>query len=128
MRMVSAALVLALAACVPHPPEGAPPPPSGQCDADPAASVVGREATAELVAEARRLSGARQVRVIRPGQMVTMEYSAERLNLHVDARNRVERLACGYGRGRAKAAQSLTGVTGTPGTSARKAKRFPASG
>jgi hypothetical protein len=97
MRMPSAALALALAlgACIPAPPQSAPPPPSGQCDAAPAAGLVGREATAELVAEARRLSGARQARVIRPGQMVTMEYSADRLNLYLDDRNRVERLACG---------------------------------
>jgi hypothetical protein len=103
MRMFSATLAVALGACIPAPPEGAPPPPSegaptplqGQCDADRAVGLVGREATAERVAEAQRLSGARRLRVIRPGQAVTMDYNSGRLNVHVDTQNRVERLACG---------------------------------
>ena len=57
--------------------------------------MIGREATPALVARAKARAGASLVRVIRPGQAVTMDYSAGRLNVVVDARNRVERFTCG---------------------------------
>jgi len=34
-------------------------------------------------------------RVIHPGTMVTKDYRAERLNVHINAKGQVERLACG---------------------------------
>ena len=42
-----------------------------RCDAEAAREVVGREATADLVEEARSAAGADRVRTIKPGQMVT---------------------------------------------------------
>jgi hypothetical protein len=56
---------------------------------------VGREATPELAAELRRASGAKTVRWVRPGMLITMEYREDRLTAHVDARNRVIRANCG---------------------------------
>lgn len=38
---------------------------------------------------------AERVRVIRPGQPVTMDYSPERLNIELDAAGRIQRLSCG---------------------------------
>ena len=67
----------------------------GACDAAGTESLVGRPASAELAAEAQQRSGARTVRWLQPGQIVTMEYRAGRLNIHLDARNRVESFACG---------------------------------
>jgi peptidase inhibitor I78 family protein len=72
-----------------------PKPDAGTCNAAAARALAGRPATEELVAEALALTGARQARVIHPGMMVTMDYSADRLNVHVGPDGRVERLACG---------------------------------
>ncbi len=56
---------------------------------------VGREATSELAVELRRASGARTVRWVRPGMMVTMDYREDRLTVRLDERNRVIRANCG---------------------------------
>ena len=98
MRILAAAtLALGAAACSyripPH--ESTPPPEVGTCDAAPAQGLVGRPASAELIEEARRLTGARVWRWLRPGQIVTMEFHAGRLNLRLDARDRVEGISCG---------------------------------
>lgn len=91
---------LALAACGTTPPPAetgaAPPPPAGaSCEADPARVVVGQVASASVVEDARRRAGAHMARVIRPGQAVTLEYNASRLNLDVDASGKVVGVRCG---------------------------------
>ena len=68
---------------------------AGGCDASKAQALVGRQRAAPLSAEALRLTGARDVRWIRPGDMVTMDYREDRLNIHVDAQGRVTRVRCG---------------------------------
>ena len=65
------------------------------CDASRIQDLVGRAATQELGADAVRRSGAAAMRWLRPGDIVTMEYSPSRLNIHLDAQNRVARLVCG---------------------------------
>jgi hypothetical protein len=91
---VRAALAaLALAGCATT--GAAPPTLSGRCHADNLGDLVGRPATAALGADAIRRSGALRLRWIPPGAMVTMEYSAQRLNVNLDARGHVERFACG---------------------------------
>jgi len=94
MRILLAAL--ALAGCVP-PPQSTPAPPAepGTCNAAAAQGLVGRQGSPALAQQAQRLAGAGTVRFLRPGQIVTMEYRADRLNIHVDANNRVERIICG---------------------------------
>ncbi|MDO9402746.1 MAG: I78 family peptidase inhibitor [Polaromonas sp.] len=67
----------------------------GTCNAAPAQAVLGRVATAAVVEDARQRSGARMARVLRPNQVVTMEFSAERLNLSVDAASKITRVTCG---------------------------------
>ncbi len=68
---------------------------TGTCRTEALGELVGRLATSDLGGEAMRRSGARRLRWIRPGDTVTMDYSPERLNIHLDGRNRVERFACG---------------------------------
>lgn len=65
------------------------------CDAQPAQFAVGYTSTDALATEVRNRSGAYQVRVLRPEQAVTLEYSEQRINLEVDAGNRVTRVHCG---------------------------------
>ena len=93
MKSPIAALALSLSACATTPTEPSPPP--GACRAEAGTALVGRAATAELGAAALRLTGATRLRWIRPGDVVTMDYSPQRLNLHLDADGKVERLACG---------------------------------
>ena len=97
MKFLLAGTVLLTAGCIPQP-HGGPVPPSteqAECNAAPAQALVGRQASPDLAAEAQRLTGARVWRWLRPGQIVTMEFRANRLNLHVDSDNRVERIICG---------------------------------
>lgn len=84
---------LALAACATPTPDA--PVAHARCDAAAAQRHVGHPATPEMVEAARRDAGAERVRTIKPGQMVTMEYLAGRLNLYLDASGRIERIACG---------------------------------
>ncbi len=93
MRIALALLALAGSACSHL--QSTPPPPGGVCDAGPAQGLIGRQSSPALAREAQRLAGARTVRWLRPGQMVTMEFRADRLNLHLDGQDRVERINCG---------------------------------
>jgi hypothetical protein len=94
MRIVILA-ALAVAACAPAPTPGDAGPNPGQCDTARLGGLMGRAFTDSLRAEALRRSGARTARVIRPGDAVTMDYRADRLNVHLTAQSRVERFACG---------------------------------
>ena len=71
------------------------PPPGGRCDASGLGNLIGREASEALGAEALRRSRSRLLRWIRPGDIVTMDYNEQRLNIHLDDRNRAVRFACG---------------------------------
>ena len=57
--------------------------------------AVREQATAALVNDSRIRSGSQMARVIRPGQMVTKEYVAARLNLAVDDSGVVTAVTCG---------------------------------
>lgn len=89
---------LLMSACSSAPATGQavdPSPVSTRCNAAPAQFAVGRNADAALENEARTRAGAKAVRVLRPNQVVTMEFNAERLNLTVDDAGRVTQVNCG---------------------------------
>lgn len=89
---------LLMSACGTAPAAGQAPDPapvSGRCNAAPAQFAMGRNVDAALENEARTRAGAKTVRVLRPNQVVTMEFNAERLNLTVDDASRVTRVSCG---------------------------------
>ena len=65
------------------------------CNPDEARGAIGKEATAEVVEQARIAAGADVVRTLKPGQVITMEYHASRLNLSVDENNVVVDVSCG---------------------------------
>lgn len=96
IRLLAATLFLSAAGCATLPADDVGPGPARErCDASGLQSLVGRTATVELGAEAMRRSGARSLRWIQPGDAVTMDYRFDRLNVHLDDRNRVERFTCG---------------------------------
>lgn len=67
----------------------------GMCHADKAQYAVGKTYTVELGAEVQAASGAKAMRAIRPGQAVTMDYRQDRLNLELDAQDKITRASCG---------------------------------
>lgn len=95
--VLAVAATFSLVACATQPPLGtAPyPPQATQCDAERARWALGREATAEVVEEVRAATQSHAVRVIRPGQAVTMDYSPVRVNIHVNERNAITGITCG---------------------------------
>ncbi len=83
-----------LAACTPAPrpelPHNDPPTAADDCGATGLQGLVGRP---EAVLAGLR-SG-QPLRILHPGQAVTMEYSAARLTIEIDATGRIARLSCG---------------------------------
>ena len=69
--------------------------PGFTCQDEGLSSFVGREATAEVGAEILRQSGARTLRWISPATIVTMDLRADRVNVRLDAQNRIESVSCG---------------------------------
>jgi hypothetical protein len=59
------------------------------CNAEPAQRLVGEVYTPELGEEARVTAGARVERALRPGQIVTMEFRADRLSFTLDEKGRI---------------------------------------
>jgi hypothetical protein len=57
--------------------------------------LVGQRRSSRVAQRARRLTGARDVRWITPGMMVTMDYRADRVNLHLGTDDRVGSVRCG---------------------------------
>jgi hypothetical protein len=97
-----AGLFLILAGCAPATPPAEDvqipkdqPPAAGSCDAAKAQSFVGERESAAIAEQARQKSGARTVRWLRPGQIVTMEYRDDRLSLQLDARGTIIAIRCG---------------------------------
>lgn len=94
----AAALLAGCAAPAPAPASAAPAPPPEpvfQCSADGARFAVGQPLTPQLEAAARVRAAAGTVRVLKPGDAATTELNGGRLNLDVDARNRVTDVRCG---------------------------------
>jgi len=93
--MAGMLLIGACAAAPADPLEGIPEAGAGKCDAARAQALIGRTATTELGGEALRLTGAKALRWIQPGTMVTMDFRTDRLNIELDAQNRVTKIRCG---------------------------------
>jgi hypothetical protein len=94
----SALLLLALAACAtPPPPQSGGPASNGQavCDAGAAQWAIGKPATTDTIERVRVDSHSRVVRVLHPGQIITMEFSAERVDIRVDGNNVILAVTCG---------------------------------
>ena len=64
------------------------------CDFSRAEGFIGKPGDA-VAEDARAATGAKSVRVIRPGQAVTQDYRIDRLNLETDDAGTVVRVRCG---------------------------------
>ena len=95
MRIMSLLLLLPVAACAPAGPPPMIGPPPGICRGDALPSFIGQQATQELGSRMLAATGARNLRWVARGMMVTMDYSDQRLTVYLDASNRVERASCG---------------------------------
>ena len=99
MRRLAFSLLLA-AGCASVPTAGAEEPPAPEtaapgCDAARARHLIGRAQSEETAAEALRLTGARALRWLPPGTMVTMDYRPDRLNIDLDGSGKIINLRCG---------------------------------
>lgn len=74
-------------------------PPSGAasagCDAQPVQDLIGQKYSDSVGDDARSRSHSSQLRVMRPGQVMTMEYNPERLNIILDGGDAITALRCG---------------------------------
>ncbi|WP_028967090.1 I78 family peptidase inhibitor [Sphingomonas phyllosphaerae] len=94
-RAIGLVTLLALGACAkPAAPIAAAAAPGVQCDANAVESLVGRMA-ADVTADAQKRSGARFVRSYRSGDMLTMDFRPDRLNIERDAAGKVVKFSCG---------------------------------
>lgn len=71
------------------------PGPGRECRADRGQSMIGRPADDRAIASIRRATHSRTVRVVHPGQPVTMDFRPDRLTVEVDNRNRIVSARCG---------------------------------
>ncbi len=89
--MVAACVVLASSCCSA---DAASSPAAGPCNAEAAQGLVGQEKPTD--AEAMRLTSAKTVRQIQPGDMVTQDFREDRVTIETDpASGRVTRATCG---------------------------------
>ena len=64
------------------------------CNADPVQTAIGQQATPELLETYRQQAGAKMARILRPRDVITMEYNPQRLNLRVDEQDTVISVNC----------------------------------
>lgn len=70
-------------------------PPPGTCHNEVLGQFTGQPASQELGARILQASGARTIRWVPKGSVVTMEFSPERVTVLLDGSSRVERANCG---------------------------------
>ena len=70
-------------------------PPAPECDASQVQGLVGQTLDEAKAEQARVDAGATRVRVLKPGEMVTMEFDGERLNIEVDDKGAITAVRCG---------------------------------
>jgi Peptidase inhibitor I78 family len=76
-------------------PPSSSPPSAEDCDATKAQWAIGESESNELLERARVAAHAKSARFLRPDQIITMEYSSSRLNLHLGTQGVVGSVRCG---------------------------------
>lgn len=67
----------------------------GTCRPEPLAQFVGQPSSQELASRILAASGARVIRWVPKGGVVTMDYREDRVTVQLDGLNKVERANCG---------------------------------
>jgi hypothetical protein len=93
--LIAGSAALALAACTIAESDPVAGMPEGSCRNEPLAQFIGQSATPDLGAKMLSASGARLLRWVPKGGMVTMDFNPSRLTVQLDAANRVETARCG---------------------------------
>ena len=86
---------LALTACTIAESDPVPGLPEGNCRSEALGKFIGKPAGQDLGARMLAASGAKIIRWVPKGGMVTMDFSPNRLTVQLDANNRVETANCG---------------------------------
>lgn len=90
----SIVLALSVAACATMPP-----PPgamtTGACNADGARWAIGQAVDDDVVNRVLRDTSSRDARVLRPGDMATMDFRPDRVNIDVNERGAITGIRCG---------------------------------
>ena len=66
-----------------------------RCEAKAAEFAIGQKASPQLLEQARSRAGAQSARILKPDDMVTLEYRSDRLNLNTDDNLVINRVNCG---------------------------------
>lgn len=66
-----------------------------RCEASAAEFAIGKKASPQLLEQARTRAGAQNARILKPSDMVTLEYRSDRLNLNTDDNLIINRVNCG---------------------------------
>lgn len=95
MRIAFALCLLPLGACTIAQSQPADAMAGGECRNEALGQFVGQPVTQQLGSRMLAASGARVIRWVPKGSMVTMDFSAHRLTVYLDGSNRIERASCG---------------------------------
>ena len=95
MNRVVVALPLLLMTSCAHPDKPAATPPQADCHADRVQDLVGQPRSDALGDKARQRAGARVIRWIPTGAMVTMDYRFDRLDLRLGPDGKISAITCG---------------------------------
>ncbi|CAM3725179.1 I78 family peptidase inhibitor [Bordetella tumulicola] len=67
----------------------------GTCDAQAVQNLVGQQYTESLDSDIQSGAGANQIRVLKPGQVMTMEYNPARVNVIIEDNGAISAIRCG---------------------------------
>ena len=99
MRDLLLSSTLLLAACAAATPNEAAPVRGGDngktCDASNTSQFIGKTASPETQAAIQVATNSASLRLVHPDEMVTMEFSAGRVTVHVDSADKILRIVCG---------------------------------
>ncbi len=66
-----------------------------RCESKAAEFTIGQKASPQLLEQARARAGAQNARILKPNDMITLEYRSDRLNLNADDNLVITRVNCG---------------------------------
>lgn len=68
---------------------------ASECDSDSVQNLLGQAYSDSAGETARQKSGSRIIRLLKPGQVMTMEYDPTRINIILDDKGAIQALRCG---------------------------------